>query len=121
MSADEADRRNIDWGTDTCEVCGEESWLTMVLYEPVRALSQQAGGEQTAFAHHPAPRDEEPIPVCGQCLHESLAELADFYGAAETDVPFDQVWKYLIYKAKPEYAGRVFPDDAHSFGELSQG
>lgn len=118
---EEDERLNINWGTDTCDICCEEMWLTMVLYEPVRTPLEEVDTGQATFSRHPAPSDEEVIAVCNQCLRESLEKLADLNEVNETDVPFDQVRKYLIYEMYPEYAERVFPDEARSFDRLSQG
>jgi hypothetical protein len=121
MSQADADRLDVEWGTDTCDVCEEETWLTMVMYEPVHAALDQGEGSPGPTFRHPAPQDEEAIAVCGQCLGEALSELAGLQGIEESEVAFDQVWKYLVYVAYPDYAEQVLPEKVDSFEKLSQG
>lgn len=112
----------VDWGSDTCDICQEESWLTMVLFEPVRAiLDDEDDGAEGGFARHPTQDDEVAIAVCSQCLGESLERLAKYQEIEVDQVAFNQAWKYLVYEARPDYASRVFSDEVGSFEDLSQG
>lgn len=121
MAPDKNDRLDIEWGSDTCNVCEDETWLTMVLYEPIHVLSGQTEEEKPVTHRHPVQQDEESIAVCGQCLGESVARVAELYEVDRAEVAFDKVWKYLVYLSHPGYATRAFPDEVESFEGLSQG
>jgi len=57
MASGEDDRLDIDWGSDICDICEDETWLTMVLYEPVRVISEQADGDEPLTHRHPLQQD----------------------------------------------------------------
>lgn len=108
--------RNIEWGSDTCDLCSEETWLSLVLYEPVHAvLEKEPVNNELPKFRHPAPNDEEAIAVCGHCLGDALEELSSIFEVEKTDVSFDQVWKYLVYSTHPDYAEQVFPEESKAF------
>lgn len=85
----------------------------MVLYEPV-----EADIENASISSHPAPQDERPIPVCGQCRNDSSSQLADGLGIDYDAVPFGTLKRYLTYQVYPEYIEQLYPEDAERFDEF---
>lgn len=96
-----------------CAICNNETWLAMVLYEPI-----EADIENATFSSHPTPQDDRPIPVCGQCRNDSASRLAENLGIDYESVPFGILKRYLTYQVYPEYIEQLHPEDMEQFDEL---
>jgi hypothetical protein len=106
-----SDERDMDWGEDTCHLCKDSTWLSLVLYEPIGVETDETEQGKAFISSHPAPQDERPIAVCGNCLSEAQQTLG-------SDAPFTELQKYLIYLVYPEYVEELHPGDAERFSQL---
>lgn len=113
--------QNLDlrWGDYTCELCDDETWLSLVLYEPINVSFDDIRDGRGYVGHHPAPSDEEQIGVCANCLGDFRRHLAKAHDQELEDVRFGELRRYLIYQVYPDYVENLYPEEAELFEQLT--
>ena len=112
------DERDIDWGKDTCHICNDSTWLSLVLYEPIGVETDETEEGNAFISSHPAPQDEHPIAVCSNCLSEAQQTLAEANDVDSDEVPFPELQQYLVYQVYPKYIEKLHSENAERFSRL---